>query len=99
FKEKLDLHTLGDLLRHYPRRYDRRGDLTDLAALREGEDVTVQARVLDARRRTIPARARRRRMDMMEAVVTDGTGRLHLTFFNRRYCSQVRLIPAGLPRL
>ena len=96
FKEKLDLHTLGDLLRHYPRRYDRRGDLTDLAALREGEDVTVQARVLDARRRTIPARGRRRRMDMMEAVVTDGTGRLHLTFFNRGSYHQGRLIPGRL---
>ena len=26
----LDLHTVGDLLRHYPRRYARRGELTDL---------------------------------------------------------------------
>lgn len=96
FKEKLDLHTLGDLLRHYPRRYDRRGDLTDLAALREGEDVTVQARVSDARRRTVPARGGRRRMDMMEATVTDGTGQLHLTFFNRGSYHQGRLVPGRL---
>ncbi|MBR8740525.1 ATP-dependent DNA helicase RecG [Nocardiopsis sp. MG754419] len=94
--EKLDLHTLGDLLRYYPRRYDRRGDLTDLALLREGEDVTVQAQVLDARRRTIPARQGRRRMDMMEATVTDGTGRLHLTFFNRGSYHQTALIPGRL---
>ena len=94
--EKLDLHTLGDLLRYYPRRYDRRGDLTDLALLREGEDVTVQAKVLDARRKTIPARQGRRRMDMMEAVVTDGTGRLHLTFFNRGSYHQSALVPGRL---
>ena len=39
------LATTGDLLRHYPRRYARRGELTDLASLREGEDVTVFAQV------------------------------------------------------
>lgn len=94
--DKLDLHTLGDLLRYYPRRYDRRGDLTDLALLREGEDVTVQAKVLDARRKTIPARQGRRRMDMMEATVTDGTGRLHLTFFNRGSYHQSALVPGRL---
>ena len=96
FKDKLDLHTLGDLLRYYPRRYDRRGDLTDLAELREGEDVTVQARVLDAKRRTVPARQGRRRMDMMEATVTDGTGRLHLTFFNRGAYHQNALVAGRL---
>lgn len=94
--DKLDLHTLGELLRYYPRRYDRRGELTDLALLREGEDVTVQAKVLDARRRTIPARQGRRRMDMMEATVTDGTGRLHLTFFNRGSHHQNTLVPGRL---
>ncbi|MFI6577098.1 ATP-dependent DNA helicase RecG [Nocardiopsis sp. NPDC050513] len=99
FKDKLDLHTLGDLLRYYPRRYDRRGELTDLAALREGEDVTVQARVLDAKRRTVPARQGRRRMDMMEATVTDGTGRLHLTFFNRGAHHQNSLVPGRLALL
>ncbi|WP_028646894.1 ATP-dependent DNA helicase RecG [Nocardiopsis sp. CNT312] len=96
FKDKLGLHTLGDLLRYYPRRYDRRGDLTDLATLAEGEDVTVQARVLDAKRRTIPARQGRRRMDMLEATVTDGTGRLHLTFFNRGAYHQTSLVPGRL---
>ncbi|MEC3895076.1 ATP-dependent DNA helicase RecG [Nocardiopsis alba] len=94
--DKLDLRTLGDLLRYYPRRYDRRGDLTDLALLREGEDVTVQAKVLDARRKTVPARQGRRRMDMMEATVTDGTGRLHLTFFNRGSYHQNALVPGRL---
>ncbi|MBB6120357.1 ATP-dependent DNA helicase RecG [Nocardiopsis algeriensis] len=94
--EKLDLHTLGDLLRYYPRRYDRRGELTDLARLQEGEQVTVQAKVLDAKRRTVPPRQGRRRMDLLEAVVTDGTGRLHLTFFNQGAYHQTRLTPGRL---
>ena len=41
----LDLRTVGDLLRHYPRRYETRGELTDLASLHDGEHVTVQAEV------------------------------------------------------
>ena len=44
----LDLHTVGDLLGYYPRRYDKRGELTDLAGLRDGEYVTVQAEVASA---------------------------------------------------
>ncbi|MDT0327820.1 ATP-dependent DNA helicase RecG [Nocardiopsis lambiniae] len=95
-EERLDLHTLGDLLRYYPRRYDRRGDLTDLALLREGEQATVQARVLDAKRRTVPPRQGRRRMDLLEVVVTDGTGRLHLTFFNQGAYHQTRLTSGRL---
>ena len=39
------LRTVGDLLRHYPRRYDTRGELTDLSSLRDGDHVTVLARV------------------------------------------------------
>jgi ATP-dependent DNA helicase RecG len=32
----LDVHTVGELLRHYPRRYEQRGELTDLGSLRDG---------------------------------------------------------------
>ena len=40
------LRTVEDLLRHYPRRYAERGQLTDLAPLEVDEHVTVMARVL-----------------------------------------------------
>src|SRR5690349_21077731 len=73
------LHTTGDLLRHYPRRYVRRGDLTDLASLRDGEDVTVFAQVANVRSR----RMRNRRGRLLEVTVTDGSARLALTFFNK----------------
>jgi len=73
----LDLHTVGDLLGYYPRRYDKRGELTDLAGLRDGEHVTVQAEVASGSVR----RMRNRSGSIFEAVVTDGTGRLTLTFF------------------
>jgi ATP-dependent DNA helicase RecG len=75
----LDLHTVGDLLGHYPRRYDKRGELTDLASLRDGDYATVQAEVASVSSR----RMRNRQGYICEAIVTDGRGRLALTFFGR----------------
>ena len=37
--DKLDLHTVGELLHHYPRRYAERGEVSDLGALEIGEHV------------------------------------------------------------
>ena len=37
--------SVHDLLLHLPRRYSRRGDLTDLRSLRDGDHVTVLARI------------------------------------------------------
>jgi ATP-dependent DNA helicase RecG len=76
---KLDLYTVGDLVRHYPRRYVDRGKLTDIAGLETGEHVTVLARVEKVTMRDM----RRRRGKLMQVVLTDGRGgRLDCTFFN-----------------
>ena len=76
--------TVEELLAHYPRRYAERGELTDLGSLAVGEQVTVLARVASAKSRPLPFKAgQRRRRSITEAVVTDGTGELTLTFFNQ----------------
>src|SRR6266700_1477730 len=73
------LRTLGDLLTYYPRRYETRGELTDLAGLRAGAHVTVQAMIASVSTRPM----RNRRGSIFEAVVTDGRGQLTLTFFGK----------------
>jgi len=83
------LATTGDLLRHYPRRYAGRGELTDLASLRDGDHVTVFARVEKVRTR--PMRARRGQL--LEVTVTDGRARLALTFFNKVQFWERQLAP------
>jgi ATP-dependent DNA helicase RecG len=75
----LDIHTAGDLMRHYPRRYAERGELTDLHSLRLDEQVTVLAMVETVTTR----RMKTRRGGITEVVVTDGRSRLVLTFFNQ----------------
>ena len=89
---KLDLHTVGDLLHHYPRRYFEPGQLTALDELVVGEHVTVMARVRSSQFRTA-----RSGKPMAKVVVTDGLGTLSLTFFGRtaRWQSE-RLQPGGV---
>ncbi|MER7049986.1 ATP-dependent DNA helicase RecG [Streptomyces jumonjinensis] len=77
--EQLDLRTVGDLLHHYPRRYEERGQLTRLAELPLDEDVTVVAQVADARVHTFNGGRGKR----LEITITDGSGRLQLVFFGR----------------
>jgi ATP-dependent DNA helicase RecG len=87
--EAFGLRTTGDLLRHYPRRYAKRGELTDLASLRDGEHVTVFAQVASVTSR----RMRNRRGQLLEVTVTDGHARLVLTFFNRVQMFERQLTP------
>ncbi|MEU5169434.1 MULTISPECIES: ATP-dependent DNA helicase RecG [Streptomyces] len=75
--EHLDLHTVGDLLHHYPRRYEERGRLTALTELPLDEHVTVVAQVADAR----IIMFNNGRGKRLEVTLTDGSGRLQLVFF------------------
>ena len=80
--EHLGLHTVGDLLHHYPRRYEERGQLTHLADLPMDEHVTVVAQVADARLLTFASsKAPRGKGQRLEVTITDGSGRLQLVFF------------------
>jgi ATP-dependent DNA helicase RecG len=75
-----DLHTVGDLVRYFPRRYAERGELTDIAGLEIGEHATVMARVQSFNER----RMRQRSGWISEVVITDGSRTLDCTFFNPR---------------
>jgi len=75
----LGLHTVGDLLSHYPRRYAQRGVLTALTDLPLDENVTIVAEVLSTETRSMKAK----KGSIFEVRITDGTGILALTFFNQ----------------
>lgn len=73
--------TVGDLLRHYPRRYMVRGELTDISELKVDDEVTILAEVFSANARSL----RGRKGTILEVVVTDGKDKLSLTFFNQAW--------------
>ncbi|MFF3245228.1 ATP-dependent DNA helicase RecG [Streptomyces sp. NPDC002870] len=89
--EHLDLHTVGDLLHHYPRRYEERGQLTRLAELPLDEDVTVVAQVADSR----VLKFNHGRGQRLEITLTDGSGRLQLVFFGRGIHKPHKDLPPG----
>ncbi|MDQ0940462.1 ATP-dependent DNA helicase RecG [Streptomyces sp. V1I1] len=89
--EHLDLHTVGDLLHHYPRRYEERGQLTRLADLPLDEDVTVVAQVADSR----VLKFNHGRGQRLEVTLTDGSGRLQLVFFGRGIHKPHKDLPPG----
>jgi len=71
------MKTVGDLLRHYPRRYVARGELSDIAELDDGEEATVLAEISAVNLRRASGRT------ILEVVVTDGSAKMWLTFFNQ----------------
>ena len=79
--DQLGIITIEQLLRHYPRRYVVRGELTDIESLIEGEEVTIYAKVESCKVRRIPGR----KGAILEAIVTDGRAKLSLTFFNQAW--------------
>ncbi len=81
FKDLFGFTTVGDLLHHFPRRYLVRGELSDIKALREGDEATILAKVHSVQSRRFQAR----KGTMLEAIVTDGTEKLSLTFFNQAW--------------
>ncbi|WP_127782695.1 ATP-dependent DNA helicase RecG [Rhodococcus sp. X156] len=80
----LDLHTVDDLLRHYPRRYAERGELTSIAGLEEDEHVTVMARIAKVDLRKM----QQRRGTILTLTITDGRSELTCTYFNQPHLAK-----------
>jgi ATP-dependent DNA helicase RecG len=58
-----------------------RGELSDISQLSEGDETTILAQIYSATNRPM----RGRKGSMLEVVVTDGTDKLSLTFFNQAW--------------
>ena len=82
--EPLKIFTVGDLVRHLPRRYFSGTELSDLSQLRDGEEVAVMAEVVDARVFNMPNGSfRSGKKPRLEATITDHKGSLTCTFFGQ----------------
>lgn len=83
-------HDVGDLLAHYPRRYASRGELTSISGIPVGETATFVGEVSAVATRSM----RNKKGSVLEAVVSDGTGLVTLTFFNQAWRSK-NLVPGA----
>jgi ATP-dependent DNA helicase RecG len=85
----VDVHNVLDLLTTYPRRWVDRTNEARIADLVPGEEALVLVEV-----RSVTKRVTRNRRTMVNVVVGDGSGRMHVVFFNQPW--RERQLRAGL---
>ena len=78
-EKSFGITTVNELLRHYPRRYVVRGELTDISTLLADDEVTILAEIQAVNLRRANGK------NILEVVVTDGSAKLWLTFFNQAW--------------
>ncbi len=88
FAKARDIHTVGDLLAFWPRRYRSRE--SDLGSVTVGEFLVGVAEVKSAATRPM----RQRKGKMLNVVITDGTHELDVTFF-RAWGHELALVPGA----
>ena len=76
---RLGMHTLGDMLYYFPRRYDDYSQLKPIKDLFYGEQVTVIGTIQSVHSRPI----RGGKASIIETIISDGTGALRLSYFNQ----------------
>lgn len=78
-EKSFGITSINELLRHYPRRYVVRGELTDISTLVAEDEVTILAEIEAVKLRRANGK------NILEVVVTDGSANLSLTFFNQAW--------------
>jgi ATP-dependent DNA helicase RecG len=81
--QTLNLFTLEDLLYYFPRRYDDYSQLKTINRLQYGEELTVVGTIQSIVSRPV----RGGQSQITEAILSDGTGALRLSWFNQPWLS------------
>lgn len=79
---RLNVRTVGELLRLYPRAYEDRTRLVSIASLEAGTPACFEAAVVTTPRTNRIPKPGSRMLEVTKFTVADDTGRLNLTFFN-----------------
>ena len=89
--KKLGIGTVGDLLYHFPRAYEFRGNIKTVAAAEDGETAAFILTV------TAPPTSAKTRSGLMifKLPAGDGTGRCTVTFFNQAYIKNALTVGAS----
>ena len=80
----LGIYTLEDLITYFPREYEDRRKQKKISELIDGEEITIEARVVSE----INLNRIRKNMTILKTIVEDDTGRCTITWFNQVYMKQ-----------
>lgn len=81
YLSRLGIKTAGDLLFHFPFRYDDFSDFRTIRDVEVGQVVSVKGEIIDIRNVRTP----RRRMTLTEALVQDESGAIQAVWFNQPF--------------
>jgi ATP-dependent DNA helicase RecG len=81
---RLGIKTLGDMLYHFPHRHDDYSEMKPINKLRYGEKVTLIGTIQSAHKRKVSGGRR----TLVEAVVSDGSGAMRITWFNQPWLAK-----------
>lgn len=82
--EKLDIFTVGDLLRHYPRSYRKWSDYVEISKANIGDTCCIKAIAV----KTPTGVKIRQGMTIFKTDATDGKNVIRITVFNNKYMAQ-----------
>lgn len=91
---RIKLETLEDLLRYLPSRYDKPGQLRNIAELQKGEDVVISGKVISSG----TSKAWKKKIPLGEAIIEDQTGKIKIVWFHQAYLAK-KLIPGNFVEL
>lgn len=83
--EKMGIKTVGDLLWHFPTRYEDFTKVYPVAELEPGQQATVQGIVEEVQTK----HSWRRGMSIVEATIADESGSIRAVWFNQPYVANV----------
>lgn len=82
--ERLNIYSLGDMLYHFPNRYDDYSEMKPINRMHYGEKVSVIGTIQSISTRAI----RGGRTKIVEAVISDGSGAFRATWFNQPWITK-----------
>jgi len=82
---RLGINQVVDLLWHLPARHEDYSALRTIDKLEPGEQVTIIANVWEVRNRKVGIKR-----EMVQAILGDGTGTLHATWWNKYIAKQLK---------
>ena len=82
---KLNIHTVKDLLFHFPVSYGHNAETTSISNLGENVDSTVYGTV----KKIKTGKAWRKKIPLSTAIIEDSTGKINATWFHQPYIAKI----------
>lgn len=82
---KLGIKNLGDLLYHFPSRYNNTAEMTTISSLKKGDEAIIYGKISELK----AEKTFKKRMTLTRATLTDHTGKINCIWFNQPYISKM----------